>query len=101
MLLSLSRAMVFIFLRPIEEMRVQWSIYEAEGLAINLSFLVDIIRVLFFRTVTIISGSVFIYASRYIDSDKFSARFRLLVVSFVGSMVILIFTSNIITLLLG
>jgi len=59
------------------------------------------IRVLFFRTVSIISGGVFIYASRYIDRDKFSARFRLLVMSFVGRMVMLIFTSNIITLLLG
>ena len=100
-MLSLARAMGFIFLRSLEEVRVQWTIYEAEGLSVNLSFLVDIVRVLFFRTVTIISGGVFVYASSYIDSDKFSARFRFLVVSFVGSMVILIFTSNIITLLLG
>jgi len=101
LLLSLARAMAFIFLRSLEEVRVQWTIYEAEGLSVNLSFLVDIVRVLFFRTVTIISGGVFVYSSSYIDSDKFSARFRFLVVSFVGSMVILIFTSNIITLLLG
>ena len=48
-----------------------------------------------------ISGGVFIYASRYIDGDKFSARFRFLVMSFVGSIVMLIFTRNMVTLLLG
>jgi len=90
-----------MFISTIKEINIQWTIHESEGLTINLSLLVDMIRVLFFRTVSIISGGVFIYASRYIDRDKFSARFRLLVMSFVGRMVMLIFTSNIITLLLG
>ena len=99
--LSSARAIVFLFTRSMEEFRIQWTVYEAEGLIINLSFLFDIVRMLFFRTVTMISGGVFIYASRYIDGDKFSARFRFLVMSFVGSIVILIFTRNIITLLLG
>ena len=98
---SFIRLLGFMATRALEEVRIQWTLYEAEGLCINLSFLLDIIRVLFFLTVILISGGVFIYASRYIDIDKFSSRFRILVIRFVGRIVMLIFTRNIVTLLLG
>jgi len=76
-------------------------IYEAKGIRLVLSLLFDSISVLFFRTVIMISGGVFIFRSSYMEGDKFAPRFRLLVLSFVGRIVLLIFTSNIVTILLG
>lgn len=71
------------------------------GIRITMSLLIDIISVLFFRTVIIISGGVFLYSSSYIVAEVFNSRFCLLVFSFVLRMCLLIFSPNIIRILLG
>lgn len=66
-----------------------------------LLFLFDYIRLLFFRTVTIISGAVILYRRRYMIGDRFSSRFCLLVIRFVVSIRLLIFRPRLICILLG
>lgn len=80
---------------------MQWNLYETRGMTLVLRILFDSIGFLFFRTVTMISGGVFLFRSGYIERDKFASRFRFLVMSFVGRISFLIFTRNIVTILLG
>ena len=80
---------------------MQWNLYETRGMTLVLRILFDSIGFLFFRTVTMISGGVFLFRSGYIERDKFASRFRFLVMSFVGRISLLIFTRNIVTILLG
>nr|YP_010570482.1 NADH dehydrogenase subunit 5 [Xenostrobus securis]UZG65995.1 NADH dehydrogenase subunit 5 [Xenostrobus securis] len=66
-----------------------------------VSLLVDSSSVVFLSTVLVISGSVFLYCSWYMECEVFYGRFMMLVLGFVMSMVCLIFFSNLVTLLLG
>ena len=63
--------------------------------------LADFIRVIFLRTVLIISGRVIIFRSSYMRGDKFRPRFGALVIRFVMSMALLILRPNLVRLLLG
>lgn len=51
--------------------------------------------------VIFISGIIFIYRTYYIEGDKFFARFIILVYLFVVSIILLVFSPNLISLLLG
>jgi len=68
---------------------------------IDLYFLFDIIRVIFFLTVSIISLSVFIFSISYIEEEGDVLRFSYILSSFVLSIFILIFNCNLISLILG
>ena len=61
----------------------------------------DFYRILFFFTVIIISLRVFLFRSSYIATDKYYKRFHFLLLSFVISIILLIFSPNIIRVLLG
>jgi NADH:ubiquinone oxidoreductase subunit 5 (subunit L)/multisubunit Na+/H+ antiporter MnhA subunit len=66
-----------------------------------LLFLFDYISCVFFRTVLMISGAVMFYSSSYMMGDQFSSRFCILVLRFVISMGLLIFSPRLICMLLG
>lgn len=55
----------------------------------------------FFSTVILIAGSVILYSRSYIQADGFRSRFGLLVMSFVLRISLLIFSPNLIRVLLG
>ena len=67
----------------------------------NFILFFDFYRVLFFFTVIIISLRVFTFRSSYICQDKYYKRFHFLLISFVASIILLIFRPNIVRVLLG
>ena len=83
------------------EISVEWELCVLRGVKLSILLLFDFISLLFFSTVALIAGRVFLYSSSYIRSEIFSNRFILLVLRFVIRMIILIFRPNLISLLLG
>ncbi len=83
------------------ELSLEWEAFARQGWAITLLILVDFVRVIFLSTVLLISGGVILYRSCYMGGDKFSSRFGLIVLRFVGRIRLLILRPNIIRLLLG
>ena len=95
------RGLRVILLTSGEEFRLEWEALTIRGVKVVLLFLFDYIRVLFFRTVAIISGAVMLYRSSYIRADPFRSRFCLLVIRFVVRMGLLIISPRLICILLG
>lgn len=71
------------------------------GISFSGVFILDFYSIMFSFIVLFISSIIFFYSKYYIDEDKNQLGFRLLLVSFVISMLFLIFSPNIIILLLG
>nr|YP_004222537.1 NADH dehydrogenase subunit 5 [Micromelo undatus]ABK92255.1 NADH dehydrogenase subunit 5 [Micromelo undatus] len=67
----------------------------------SFMFIFDKISVSFSGVVTLISGMVFLFAHKYMEEDPFSERFFWILVSFVISMNLLIFSGSLFFLLLG
>nr|YP_010960273.1 NADH dehydrogenase subunit 5 [Chromodoris elisabethina]WNH29306.1 NADH dehydrogenase subunit 5 [Chromodoris elisabethina] len=69
----------------------------------NFSFMLifDKVSISFSMVVTLISGSVFMFSHKYMEEDPFSGRFIWILLSFVVSMNLLIFSGSIFFLLLG
>nr|QDO71927.1 NADH dehydrogenase subunit 5 [Mytilisepta virgata] len=65
------------------------------------SFLFDEISMIFGGVVLVIFGSVSVYSKWYMNDEIFYWRFMVLIYLFVGSMLMLIFSSNLIGLMLG
>jgi len=61
----------------------------------------DFFSIMFSFVVLFISSMIFFYSKYYMDEDKNQVGFSLLLVSFVVSILFLIFSPNIIILLLG
>nr|YP_010534927.1 NADH dehydrogenase subunit 5 [Modiolus modulaides]UYA96810.1 NADH dehydrogenase subunit 5 [Modiolus modulaides] len=80
---------------------LEYSVWNCYGLSLNFSLLFDCSSLLFMSTVFIISGSVLIYCSWYMDDEIYYKRFIFLVLLFVTSMVFLILIPNLICLLIG
>nr|ADB92018.1 NADH dehydrogenase subunit 5 [Nymphon unguiculatum-charcoti complex sp. SEM-1997] len=81
-------------------------IFEVEMMALNcvfpnMSFIMDIYSLSFSSFVTMISSSVFLFSTIYMKGEKYLIRFFSLMAMFVLSMILLIFSANIITSLLG
>nr|YP_010408177.1 NADH dehydrogenase subunit 5 [Brachidontes pharaonis]URF22676.1 NADH dehydrogenase subunit 5 [Brachidontes pharaonis] len=70
-------------------------------LSVNFCLMFDEVSLMFVGAVLVISGSVGIYSSWYMDDEKFFLRFMFLILLFVGSMVSLILIPNLICLMLG
>nr|QIT06413.1 NADH dehydrogenase subunit 5 [Neelides sp. FZ-2019] len=80
---------------------VEWDIFSLGGVLIKACFLFDQLSILYGGVVMLISGVVFIYSSVYLAGDVNFRRFILLVILFVGSMFLMIFSPNLISILLG
>nr|YP_010490377.1 NADH dehydrogenase subunit 5 [Calantica studeri]UWM12863.1 NADH dehydrogenase subunit 5 [Calantica studeri] len=82
-------------------MYITWEIFSWGSSSINMIFLMDWISFLFLSFVLFISGSVFYYSGEYMEGEKSFSRFIFLLAMFVGSMGLLIFSPNLISMLLG
>nr|YP_010554601.1 NADH dehydrogenase subunit 5 [Cheumatopsyche infascia]UYO79221.1 NADH dehydrogenase subunit 5 [Cheumatopsyche infascia] len=95
------------FIVSINLMYLELSIFmEIELMSLNSSsvemvFMVDWISMFFFFCVMMISSMVIFYSSSYMKSEVYMDRFILLIILFVLSMVLLIFSLNLISILLG
>lgn len=87
------------FLRSEICLELEASIFSSSK--ITLLFIFDFMRCFFCRVVTLISGRVLLFSSSYIEGDKFRHRFTLIVLRFVISIMLLIFSPRLLSLLLG
>lgn len=70
-------------------------------LKFSFIILLDKFRLIFFLSVILISFRVFFFSQSYIIIDKYFLRFHVLLSSFVLSIIMLIFSPNLIRILLG
>jgi len=80
---------------------IEWDIITVLGSSLVITLLFDWMSFLFSGFVALISSIVLFYRTQYMDGDKYFYRFIILVFLFVLSMVLLIFSPNLISLLLG
>nr|QXX99473.1 NADH dehydrogenase subunit 5 [Laevapex fuscus] len=67
----------------------------------NFSFIFDNISLMFGVIVSLISGSVFMFSCKYMEEDKYFYRFLWILLSFVISMLFLIYSGSLFFMLLG
>lgn len=99
-----NRISIFFFsiiIINIFEVIIEWEVIKISSSVVYLTFIVDSISLYFISLVRLVSGSVIIFRSSYIISEKFFARFIILVLIFVISIFLLILSPNMISLLLG
>lgn len=103
MIFSIVRGAIILFLIASRETSVQFSIAILRiGLInIELRILIDAISTLFLFTVRLISLSVLYFSYDYIIEEKFFARFHVLLIRFVLSIVILILANNLPFVIVG
>lgn len=80
---------------------IDWNIVTLNGRSVVMTFLFDWMSLLFIGFVFIISSLVILYSDDYMFGDFNIARFILLVLIFVVSMMFLIVSPNMISILLG
>jgi len=103
-IIIINRVIIFIFsilIMNIFEIIIEWEIIKISSSVIYLTFIIDSTALYFIRLVRLVSGSVIIFSSSYIISEKFFSRFIFLVFMFIMSIFLLILSPNIISLLLG
>ena len=92
LLISLSyRSNIYFFL----------NVFNLSGLRADVRYLIDIESSVFLFTVRLIRYAVFRFSYSYIALDKFFQYFNILLFMFVFSMVTLIFSSNLMGIILG
>ena len=103
-IIIINRIIIFIFsvlIVNIFEIIIEWEIIKISSSVIYLTFIIDSTALYFIRLVRLVSGSVIIFSSSYMISEKFFSRFIFLVFIFIISIFLLILSPNIISLLLG
>lgn len=78
-----------------------WNLFSWGATDINIIFLLDWVSLIFLSFVLFISGRVFYYSGEYIEGEINLSRFIFLLAGFVGSIGLLIFSPNLIRILLG
>ena len=103
-IIIINRIIIFIMsilIINIFEVIIEWEVIKISSSVIYLTFIIDSMSLYFIRLVRLVSGSVMIFRSSYIMSEKFFSRFIFLVFMFIISIFLLILSPNIISLLLG
>nr|APX40025.1 NADH dehydrogenase subunit 5 [Cryptocephalus rugicollis] len=90
-----------VFLSLDYSLVIELNIFSLNSSSIVMSMLIDWMSLLFISFVSIISSSVVFYSNEYMAGDLNMKRFILLIVMFVGSMILLIISPNLISILLG
>nr|YP_010563145.1 NADH dehydrogenase subunit 5 [Stephanitis chinensis]UYX61151.1 NADH dehydrogenase subunit 5 [Stephanitis chinensis] len=91
----------FIFLYNDFSIFIDWEVVSLNSVCVSLTIYVDYISLFFSGTVLIISSMVILYSNDYMSSDLYSIRFLFLVILFVMSMMFMIYSLNLISILLG
>lgn len=90
-----------LLLRTRKSLFLEWDFLAVGGLELEIAWVLDPIRLLFFASVSWIAAAVISFAKSYISGERFYLRFTLLVLRFVASIFILIFRPNLVSILLG
>nr|YP_010554614.1 NADH dehydrogenase subunit 5 [Diplectrona albofasciata]UYO79234.1 NADH dehydrogenase subunit 5 [Diplectrona albofasciata] len=97
--LSLALSVYFVLMDMV--ILVEWEMFSLNSCTLPMIIYVDWMSLMFFFLVTFISSMVIFYSDSYMVSDLFLDRFIYMVLLFVASMILLIFSLNLISLLLG
>lgn len=98
--LSLTNFLLLIFVNRGTTL-VTWEGTTTKPLLLQLPIIFDSKRLIFGGTVTLISSLIILFRRFYIEGDLYLRRFIYLVLLFVGSIALLIYIPNLITLLIG
>nr|YP_003891056.1 NADH dehydrogenase subunit 5 [Tanystylum orbiculare]ADB91992.1 NADH dehydrogenase subunit 5 [Tanystylum orbiculare] len=79
----------------------EWNMFYFNSIPWNFSLYLDFYSTMFSSLVLYISSSIFLYSKFYMKSEKKINRFLILMMMFVLSMLMLIFSGNMLTILLG
>nr|ABJ55884.1 NADH dehydrogenase subunit 5 [Smaragdinella calyculata] len=82
-------------------MIIEFELFSNSSLAFSFSMVFDKISASFGMVVTLIAGSVFTFAHKYMEEDHFSDRFLWILMAFVISMNLLTWSGSLLFLLLG
>nr|YP_009865015.1 NADH dehydrogenase subunit 5 [Linuparus trigonus]QKE42653.1 NADH dehydrogenase subunit 5 [Linuparus trigonus] len=80
---------------------LEWDFCFLNSCSMVMSLIFDYVSLLFLSAVLLISSMVLFYSGDYMEGDKSFNRFMYLVLAFVGSMMLLILSPNLISILLG
>nr|QLM01536.1 NADH dehydrogenase subunit 5 [Palaemon elegans] len=80
---------------------LEWELISINSVSIEMALIFDWMSLMFLSFVCFISSMVLYYSGGYMSGDKNIVRFIYLVLGFVGSMLFLILSPNLISILLG
>lgn len=80
---------------------VELELVDLSSIVFPVTMILDSVRVRFALVVSLVSFCVFLFAVYYIDGDPFFNRFTWLLLLFVTSIIVLIFSGSLFVLLLG
>nr|WMQ77967.1 NADH dehydrogenase subunit 5 [Vamuna remelana] len=101
MMMMMNFLMMIYFIMNDMVIFLEWEIMSFNSNMIVMSILLDWMSLLFMMFVFLISSVVIYYSKSYMMSELNLSRFIILVLLFVGSMMLLIISPNIISILLG
>nr|ACA49828.1 NADH dehydrogenase subunit 5 [Phrynus sp. 1 SEM-2008] len=103
MLLGVSLLLLIYGMKMIFCEKVIYLSYDFGGgvAEVGVEFLFDWVSVMFYSIVLLISGMILIYSEDYMKGDKSVDRFMYMMVGFITSMGLVVFSSNLILLLFG
>nr|QSR89837.1 NADH dehydrogenase subunit 5 [Ceratosolen fusciceps] len=82
-------------------MFMEWNICELNSTMIHMFIYVDWMSLMFMFIVMMISSSVMLYCTEYMSHDNYKDRFFYLVFFFIMCMLLVIFSPNMMTILIG
>lgn len=91
----------YIFFNLSNSYILELELFRLSRIPFSFILIIDKIRVSFSIVVTLISGRVFFFSNKYIEEDPFCNRFIWILLRFVVSINLLIFSGSIFFLLLG
>ena len=80
---------------------LDWEIINLNSVSLTITFILDLISLLFIGCVLLISSIVVLYSKSYINYDKYNKLFLFLVILFIISILFIIISPNLIRILLG
>nr|QNV12006.1 NADH dehydrogenase subunit 5 [Galba truncatula] len=97
--LTLMSYLLFLFFS--NTIILEFEIFMINSIPFMFTIILDKVSMSFSMIVTLISGCVFMFSSKYMEEDEFYWRFTWILLSFVISMNLLIFSGSLFFLLLG
>nr|YP_008854359.1 NADH dehydrogenase subunit 5 [Corythucha ciliata]AGM48383.1 NADH dehydrogenase subunit 5 [Corythucha ciliata] len=91
----------FLFLNNYFSLMIDWEVFSLASTSLTLTFYIDWMSLFFSGTVLLISSMVIFYSDDYMYNDVYSFRFLILVFLFILSMMLMIYSLNMVSILLG
>nr|YP_009488347.1 NADH dehydrogenase subunit 5 [Dictyla platyoma]AWD31606.1 NADH dehydrogenase subunit 5 [Dictyla platyoma] len=80
---------------------LDWEVFSMNSVSVSMTLYIDWMSLMFSGVVLIISSMVILYSNDYMMYDNYKLRFLFLVFLFVVSMMLMIYSLNMISILLG